>query len=43
MRFLLGGVCILRDVVRILCIFFFSFYVRYIVQCSCTLDLVIIL
>ena len=28
--FLLGGVLILRDVVRILCIFFFSFYFRYI-------------
>ena len=28
--FLLGGECTLRDVVRIWCIFFFSFYLRYI-------------
>ena len=27
---MLGGECTLRDVVRITCIFFFSFYLRYI-------------
>ena len=41
MRFLLGEECFLRDVVRITCIFFFSFYLRYIH--SCTLGLVTII
>ena len=38
---MLGGECILRDEVRITCIFFFSFFLGYIY--SCTLGLVTII
>ena len=31
---MLGGECTLRDVMRITCIFFFSFYLRYIYSCT---------